>query len=142
TLSPTRYDNALKRSEYYRQVLERMSAVPGVESVAFTQTMPFMWGIPGNFSLYGVPDESAKLPPAYYDSVSPSYFSTMRIPLLAGRTFAETDNDHAPRVVVLSESAARKFFPNENPIGKRLTLPPDRPQATTQVLEVVGLVGD
>jgi putative ABC transport system permease protein len=142
TLSPTRYDTGPKRTEYYRQVLERMSSLPGVESVAFTQTMPFTWGIPATFSVYGIPDDTAKLPPAFYDSVSPSYFSTMHIPLLSGRTFAETDNDPAPKVIVLSQSAARKFFPTEDPIGKRLTLPPGRQPTTPTVLEVVGVVGD
>ena len=86
TLSPTRYDTGPKRTDYYRQVLDRIGAVPGVESVAFTQTMPFTWGIPATFSIYGLPDDTAKLPPAFYDSVSPSYFSTMHIPLLPGRT--------------------------------------------------------
>jgi putative ABC transport system permease protein len=142
TLSPTRYDTGPKRIDYYRQVQERVAAVPGVESVAFTQTMPFTWGIPASFSVYGVPDDTAKLPPAFYDSVSPSYFSTMHIPLVAGRTFAETDDARAPNVIVLSQSAAQKFFPTENPIGKRLTLPPGRQQTTPTVLEVVGIVGD
>jgi putative ABC transport system permease protein len=142
TLSPTRYDTGPKRIDYYRQVLERMSAVPGVESIAFTQTMPFMWGIPATFSIYGLPDDTAKLPPAFYDSVSPSYFSTMHIPLLAGRTFAETDNAQTPGVIVLSQSAAKKFFPTEDPIGKRLTLPPSRQQPNPTVLEVIGVVGD
>jgi putative ABC transport system permease protein len=142
TLSPTRYDTGPKRTDYYRQVLERIGAVPGVESVAFTQTMPFTWGIPASFSVLGVPDDVAKLPPAFYDSVSPSYFSAMHIPLIGGRTFAETDNDQAPKVIVLSQSAAQKFFPGENPIGKRLTLPPGRQQTTPAVLEVIGVVGD
>ena len=142
TLSPTRYDTGPKRTDYYRQVLERMSAVPGVESIAFTQTMPFMWGIPATFSIYGLPDDTAKLPPAFYDSVSPSYFSTMHVPLLAGRTFAETDNAQTPGVIVLSQSAAKKFFPTEDPIGKRLTLPPSRQQPNPTVLEVIGVAGD
>jgi putative ABC transport system permease protein len=142
TLSPTRYDTGPKRIEYYRQILERMSAIPGVESVGFTETMPFMWGIPATFSIYGVPDDTAKLPPAFYDSVSPSYFSTMHIPLLAGRIFAETDDAQAPGVIVLSQSAAKKFFPTEDPLGKRLTLPPGRQQTSLESLEVVGIVGD
>jgi predicted permease len=142
TLSPTRYDSGPKRAEYYRQILERIGSVPGVEVAAFTQTMPFTWGIPATFSLYGVPDDAAKLPPAYYDSVSVSYFSTMHIPLLKGRIFAETDDANAPAVVVLSQSAAKKFFPTEDPIGKRLLLPPTRQQPNPTVLEVVGVVGD
>jgi putative ABC transport system permease protein len=142
TLSPTRYDTGPKRTDYYKQVLERIGAVPGVESVAFTQTMPFTWGIPATFSIYGVPDDAAKLPPAYYDSVSPSYFATMHIPLVQGRLFAETDNDQAPKVIVLSQSAVKKFFPAEDPIGKRLILPPSRQQPNPAPVEVIGVVGD
>lgn len=142
TLAPTRYDTGPKRTDYYRQLLERMNVIPGVESVAFTQTMPFTWGIPAMFSVHGSSNDETKLPPAFYDSVSPSYFATLHIPLLAGRIFAETDNAQSPSVIVLSQSAAKKFFPTEDPIGKRLTLPPGRQQTTPQVLEVIGLVGD
>jgi predicted permease len=142
TLAPTQYDTSAKRSAYYERLLERMKAVPGLESAAFTQTMPFTWGIPANFSIYGAVDEASKLPPTFYDSVSPSFFSTMRVPLLAGRTFSENDDGHAPSVIILNASAARKFFPGEDPIGKRLLLPPTRQQAKSQVIEVIGVVGD
>lgn len=142
TLAPTRYDTGPKRTDYYRQILERTSALPGVESVALTQTMPFTWGIPATFSVYGAADDATKLPPAFYDSVSPSFFRTLGIPLLAGRTFAETDDTNAPRVIVLSQSAAKKFSAGEDPIGKRLVLPPNRQQPTPQALEVIGVVGD
>jgi putative ABC transport system permease protein len=142
TLAPTQYDTGPKRSDYYQRLLEKMIAVPGVESAAFTQTMPFTWGIPASFSVYGSADDAAKLPPTIYDSVSPSYFRTMRIPLLAGRTFTEDDKLDAPPVIVLSASAAKKFFPGENAIGKRLVLPSSRQQATPQTLEVIGVVGD
>ena len=142
TPSPTRYDTSPKRADYYRQMLERTGAIPGVESVAFTQTMPFTWGIPATFSVYGSADDATQLPPAFYDSVSLSFFGTLRIPLLLGRTFAETDNADAPRVIVLSESAAKRFFPGEDPIGKHLVLPSSRTQPTPQALEVIGVVGD
>jgi predicted permease len=142
TLAPTRYDTSQKRTDYYSQILERVSAIPGIDAAAFTQTMPFTWGIPATFSVYGSADDAAKLPPAFYDSVSPSYFSTLHIPLLAGRTFAETDDGKAPPVIILSQSAARKFFPGEDPIGKRLLLPPSRQQPNPVPLEVIGLVGD
>jgi predicted permease len=142
TLAPTRYDTPPKRIDYYQQVLERVSALPGVDAAAFTQTMPFTWGIPATFSVYGSGDDAAKLPPAFYDSVSPSYFATLHIPLVAGRTFAETDDSKAPPVIILSQSAARKFFPGEDPIGKRLLLPAGRQQPNPVPLEVIGLVGD
>jgi predicted permease len=142
TLAPTRYDTSQKRTDYYRQILERVSAMPGIDAAAFTQTMPFTWGIPATFSVYGSADDAAKLPQAFYDSVSPSYFTTLHIPLLAGRAFAETDDGKAPPVIILSQSAARKFFPGEDPIGKRLLLPPSRQQPNPVPLEVIGLVGD
>ena len=142
TLAPTEYDTSSKRSDYYQRLLEKMNAVPGVESAALTQTMPFTWGIPAAFSIYGSADSAAKLPPTIYDSVSPSYFRTMRIPLLAGRTFTESDKVDAPPVVVLSASTAKKFFPGEDAVGKRLVLTPNRQQAASEVLEVIGVVGD
>ena len=142
TLAPTQYDTGPKRSDYYKRLLEKLSAVPGVESAAFTQTMPFRWGIPANFSVYGSADDAAKLPPTIYDSVSPSFFATMRILLLAGRTFTEDDRGESQPVIILSAAAAKKFFfPGENAIGKRLLLPPTR-QFRAQVLEVIGVVGD
>jgi putative ABC transport system permease protein len=141
TLAPTQYDPSPKRSDYYQRLLEKMKTVPGVESAALTQTMPFTWGIPATFSIYGSADDAAKLPLTIYDSVSPSYFRTMRIPLLAGRTFTENDQRDAPPVVVLSAATAKKFFRGEDAIGKRLVLPPSQ-QAASQVLEVIGVVGD
>ncbi len=104
--------------------------------------MPFTWGIPASFTIYGSADDAAKLPPTIYDSVSPSYFRTMRIPLLAGRTFTENDQRNGPPVVVLSASTAKKFFPGEDAVGKRLVLPSSRQQAAPEVLEVIGVVGD
>ena len=104
--------------------------------------MPFTWGIPANFTVAGTSDEAAKLPAAFYDSVTTSFFSTMRIPLLAGRTFAETDNASAPAVIILSQAAAKKFFPDKDPIGQRLLLPPSARQPNPAPLEVIGVVGD
>jgi hypothetical protein len=94
---------------------------PRRHGAAFTQTMPFTWGIPANFVIQGsAADDVAKLPPTLYDSVSPTYFQALGIPVLAGRTFAPTDDAAAPRVIILSQSAAAKFFPGEDPLGKRL----------------------
>ncbi len=142
TLAPTQYDTGPKRSDYYERLLEKVSAIPGVEAAGLTQTMPFKWGVPSDFSIYGSAEGAAKLPPTIYDSVSPSFFNTLRIPLLAGRTFNENDRRESPPVIILNASAARKFFPGENAIGKRLLLPPTRWQPKPQALEVIGVVGD
>ena len=93
TLAPTRYDTPQKRIDYYRQVLDRVSVVPGVDGVAFTQTMPFTWGIPATFSVYGSADDAAKLPPAFYDSVSPVVFLDPAHSL-AGRPDFRRDRRH------------------------------------------------
>ena len=144
SINTNQADTPEKRVEYFRRLMERVTAIPGVESAAFTQTMPFTWGIPAAFRIEGsADDDAAKLPSAFYDSVTPSFFGTLGIPLIAGRTFTEADDRDAPRVVLLSKAAAAKFFPGENPIGKRLILPPSR-SGTPPVppLEIIGVVGD
>ena len=144
SLATTRYDTPEKRIEYYRQIIERVGAIPGVEAAAFTQTMPFTWGIPASFKIEGsADDDAAKLPSAFYDSVTPSFFGTVGIPLLTGRTFTDADDRNAPRVVVISKSAAAKFFPGQDPIGRRLILPAATGQAQPPApLEIIGVVGD
>jgi predicted permease len=144
SLATARYDTPEKRIEYYRQVIERVGALPGVEAAAFTQTMPFTWGIPAAFKIEGSADDDAvKLPSAFYDSVTPSFFDALGIPLVAGRTFTERDDRNAPRVIVVSKAAAAKFFPGESPIGRRLILPAATGQAQPpQPLEIIGVVGD
>ena len=144
SVNTTQADTPEKRVEYFRRLMERVTAIPGVEAAAFTQTMPFTWGIPAAFRIEGsAEDDAAKLPTAFYDSVTPSFFETLGIPLIAGRTFRETDDRNAPRVVVLSKTAAAKFFPGENPIGKRLILPSATgSKQVAQPVEIVGIVGD
>jgi predicted permease len=144
SLATARYDTPEKRIEYYRQIEERVRAIPGVEAAAFTQTMPFTWGIPAAFKIEGSADDDAvKLPSAFYDSVTPSYFEALGIPLLAGRGFTETDDRKAPRVALVSKATAAKFFPGENPIGRRLILPAAQGQGQPpQPLEIIGVVGD
>jgi putative ABC transport system permease protein len=141
SLPPAQSDVREKRADYYTRILEHVHAIPGVESAAFTQTMPFTWGIPVNFAVQGRNDDAEKLPPTFYDSVSPSFFATTRIPLIAGRTFTDADSLDSPAVIILSQSAAKAFFPNENPVGRHLILP-SASQQPSKPLEVVGVVGD
>jgi len=86
-------------------------------------------------------DDAEKLPPAFYDSVTTGFFSAVRIPLVAGRTFTDADNAQSPRVTIISRSTAKKFFPDEDPLGRRLIPPRSGPQAPVP-LEIVGVVGD
>ncbi|HEX4949197.1 MAG TPA: FtsX-like permease family protein, partial [Blastocatellia bacterium] len=77
-------------------------------------------------------------PSSWISVVSPEYFDTMKIPLRQGRSFLSSDHETAPRVVVISETTARRYFPNENPIGKRLGFGLEKPDWR----EIVGVVGD
>jgi predicted permease len=141
--SAARYNTGQKRADYYREIIERVAATPGVEGAAITSTMPFTWGIPLAFTVVGRPDDADKLPQAFYDSVSVSFFPATRIPLIAGRVFTDKDTSQTTPVIVISQSTAKKFFPNENPIGKLLLPPRSAPQAPApKPLEIVGIVGD
>jgi len=83
--------------------------------------------------------ESAPAVPLVF--VSPGYFRALGVPLLRGRNFAETDNEDAPPVAVINQAMARRYFPNQDPIGQRIRVGgPERPQ--NQWMEIVGLVGD
>ena len=138
-LTGARYDTSAKQIDYFKNVIERVRAIPGIENAAFTQTMPFTWGIPANFTVEGRAADAGPLPSPFYDSVSPTYFQTMSIPLLSGRFFNDTDDSKAPRAVLISKSTAEKFFPGRDPIGQHLLYVNN---ATAPVLTVVGVVGD
>jgi predicted permease len=126
--------------EFYRDLQARLSALPGVESVAQAFSVPL-----GYFSsedrLYiaGHPVEPGKQPPSVTDNmVSPNYFETLRIPLLRGRAFTNNDGEKSPAVAVINQTLAKKFWPNEDPLGKRFSTK----AATGPFIEVVGVVQD
>jgi putative ABC transport system permease protein len=104
------------------QVVERAAAVPGVTSAAITYTDPYVWdGINRGFSVEGhaaiTNEESDQV---YYHEITPNFFHTLGIPLLAGRDFSAQDSPKAPRVVMVNEAFAHRFWPGESAIGKRI----------------------
>jgi putative ABC transport system permease protein len=129
-----------KAIEFYQQVLRSVQALPGVESVGVVSQLP----LGGNLDMYGVHVEGQSSPNPEEDpsadrySISPAYLRAMRIPLLSGREFDERDRADAPPVVLVNESAARKLWPGEEPIGKRLRFGDTKGPWKT----VVGVVGD
>ena len=130
------------RTRFGPELAERIATVPGVESAAVTFIDPFVWGgFSRGFTLEGhEPVSPAEQDSVYYQEIGPNYFHTMGIPLLAGRDFSMRDRPDAPRVVMVSEAFARRFWPGENPIGKRIK---DGPANSTQPwMEVVGVVGN
>jgi predicted permease len=79
-------------------------------------------------------------PTVFFNNVDPSYLATMRVPLLRGRSFADSDNEQAPPVAIVNQTMADKFWPNEDPIGKRFTLKPLA--APAQAMQVVGIAAN
>ena len=128
------YDETRGRA-FYDQLLERVSALPGAESAALATVVPlgFSWDqtrvrVPGVELPPGDPGV-----PVGYNLVSPDYFETLRMPLLAGRTFEAADRNAGALVVIVNEAVARRFWPNESVIGKTLV-------SGNREAEVIGVV--
>jgi predicted permease len=135
-LPPTRYDRQ-KLVAFYEQLYQRLSALPGSTSAALTDRVPLAGGQgPAPVAIVGRP-----IPPlseraqANRHLVSPRYFATLGIPILAGRDFDERDNSRVPHVVIVNETFARRHFPGENPIGR--TLVTGMAQLPSQIVGVV-----
>ena len=136
------YDDSAKRVAFYRQTLERVRALPGVISAAYTSLIPTA-GVGGVYSLTiegrstrgGVAMESG------HRQISPDYFTTLGIPLRQGRPFDESDTLQTPPVAIVNETLARRFFPDGSPLGKQLALDEDGLPAA-HPLTIVGVVGD
>src|SRR5712692_7563571 len=107
---------------FHTQLLDRVRALPGVESAALTRVTPFSYNPPSSAPIeiggyQSAPDEQ---PNADYLQVSEDYFSTLGIPLVAGREFTRNDDENAPRVAIINETMAAKYWPGKDPIGQRL----------------------
>ncbi|MCI0387706.1 MAG: ABC transporter permease, partial [Acidobacteria bacterium] len=141
SLPPARYAQPEQRVAFIQQVSEKLKALPGVESAATAAYAP-MSEIWTNriFIIEGrpEPDQGQGLF-ATQIPASPDYFRTLQIPLLRGRLFTESDNEQAPGIVIVNQSFAKRFFPGEEVIGKRIHLGTRRPPVW---FEIVGLVGD
>ena len=130
---------------FCQQVLERVKALPGVESVALIDWLPMSQERADSpsrgFTIAGRPAAlGGEKPNAFYSAISPDYFRVMQIPLLKGRSPSEQDTYSTPWVVVINEAMARKFWPNQDPIGQVITL--DVVPAEEKPREIVGVVGN
>lgn len=107
----------------HQQLLERAAALPGVESVGMISLTPPLGAGMRSFSILGHPAPSPdNKPEGFINEVSPGYFLTMKIPLKKGRYFDERDTENAPWAVIISETLASRYFPNEDPIGQEILL--------------------
>lgn len=128
-----------RSAQVFRQVLDRMSAVPGVSAAALTRTM-LLSGSTSTSSMWtpGQTGEKAAEDEMYMMDVSPAFFATMGIPLLRGRAFSDHDDTVAPKVAIINEASARKLFPDGNVIGRRLGGSFEK----SDEFEIIGVVRD
>jgi predicted permease len=132
--------NETQGREFYRQAEDRLRALPGVVSVAQANSVPMGYysGVDQVF-VEGHPLEAGQQPPQLLrNRVSRNYFETLRMPIVRGRGFAESDSEKAPAVAVINQTMAKKFWPNEDAIGKRISTK----SQTGPFIEVVGVVQD
>jgi putative ABC transport system permease protein len=146
TFNWSKYTEADKTNLVVQKLLNRVKSEPGVLSVAISSRYPFEpemitdgpESVSFQFQIEGRALESGQAPPVgTFAAVSPGYFKTLGIPLKGGRLLAETDRDKAPYVAVINEAAKRQFWPNEDPIGKRVS-----GDGGEHWVNIVGVVGD
>jgi putative ABC transport system permease protein len=138
SLPTTRYAEPGRQVAFFRQAVERVGNLPGVDAAGVTTNIPLFGGNSTGFNVEGDPPYApGQRPLVEYRSVSPGYFRAMGIPLLRGRTFNEQDGGDAPGVVIINETLARRHFPGEDPLGKRLGF-----SGPTDWREIVGVVRD
>ena len=139
SMPDTRYPTDAARIAFYRRTLDALRALPGVRSAAAGSTLPLMGNDMGiGFRVEGRPVRDEDHTNAAYHAVSPDYFAAMGIRILRGRGFTDRDDDHAPPVLVISETMARTYWPGEDAIGKRVTIG----YHNSGPREVVGIVAD
>jgi len=142
SLSATRYQTRADVARALNAITDRIRQLPGVTAATVTGSLPFS----GHSSGTSVWVEGRTLPvgqqppTARWQYVQQGYFDTMRIPLLRGRQFAERDIERTPHVTLISEAEARRDFPGEDPIGKRVSYGPPGQQPDWH--EIIGVVGD
>ena len=136
------YQDPGKRAAAFHGFLEHVRSIPGVQSAALTQIVPLSQDDMDRGPFVIQEKSGADVAPsADYRDISPGYFQTMRIPLLQGRSFLESDEAKHPQVVVIDQTLAREYFGAENPLGKHVVLPYGS-HVPREVIGVVGAVHD
>ncbi|HZS05435.1 MAG TPA: ABC transporter permease [Blastocatellia bacterium] len=134
--APDKFRDTESKAAFYRQMIEEVSRVPGVESVSVTTSVPFgALGFPFNIEGRPLPDDAG----ARYSAVGTEYFRVLKTPLRAGREFNDRDKAGAAPVAIINETMARQYFAGEDPLGKKISL---NFLGRRVVREVVGVVAD
>jgi putative ABC transport system permease protein len=131
-----------QNGEFFRQLTERLRALPGVASASVTWQLPLSGASAAtSLGIEGQPNEPGSLPMGVIHAAGPGYFRTMGIPLVRGRDFTDHDNLQSAPVVIVNETLARRFFPGGDAIGKHIT-PGFSTTGEYNTREIVGVVGD
>ncbi|MEP6916028.1 MAG: ABC transporter permease [Acidobacteriota bacterium] len=140
-VSPLRYPERAQQEAFVHELLERVGSLPGVAAVGATSAPPFYAGTEAaSFTVDGIPPPPRGFLLAHSRVVTPHYFEALAIPVLAGRSFTDADNATSVPVVVLSQSLAERYWPGQNPIGRRVKR--GRIDSPARWLEIVGVVGN
>ncbi|HEX6729597.1 MAG TPA: ABC transporter permease [Pyrinomonadaceae bacterium] len=138
-LPRNKYENAEVQWNFHRQVTEQVQQVPGVQSASLVRGLPFSGN--GGSTAITLPDRELPAPgtepEVMFNTAMPNYFETIGIPLFRGRTFSEQDSANAPTAVVINQTMATRFWPNQDPLGKQIRFVSDNSVGT-----IVGVVGD
>ena len=139
TLPLPRYRASEAQMQFERDLLERVSAIPGVSATSASVGFPVMGSMGARLTILERPDQTAPPEIAYY-SVTPDFFSFLDVPILEGRDIASTDDFPAPRVVVINETMARTFWPDGDAIGATVKI--GAGAATDREITVIGIAAD
>ena len=140
-ITDNKYREKYQVAEFYRQVLERIQALPGVKSAVAVSALPYSDHSSGrNFSIEGRTVEPGNQPSGMYQVASPDYFSTLHIPLREGRYLSQSDGADAPKVALISQRMAQRWWKNESPIGRRIKI--GEADFKSPWMTIVGVVGD
>lgn len=127
----------VEEQQFSRQLRERLLAAPGLKGAAYSDTIPLGFGL-GKYTdvvVEGYASRPGENLDVHHASVSPGYFDLLRVPLLAGRDFRPEDDEQAPRVMIVNESFARRFFDGRDPVGRRV-------QVRRRPFTIIGMVKD
>jgi len=142
TIPTRRYPDDAKRLAFFADLVSRVSALPGVESAGAVSYLPLAGsGAATGFTIVGQPAPLPGQGPTTDVSVcDDGYFRAMKVPLLRGRVFTEREMREKSNVVIINDALARRYFPNENPLGKSLVIAMNDPNVPTEVIGIVGNV--
>jgi putative ABC transport system permease protein len=139
-LPEARYQTEQQQTAFQHQLLERITSIAGVQSAGAVDNLPFSGNaVNSSFMIEGRPVPAAtERPRAFYSAISSNYFQAMGIPFHRGNQFTDRDTANVPGVTIINETAARKYWPGEDPIGKRIKR--GRPESKNPWLTIVGIV--